>query len=493
MKDKILEKLHFYFVTQRLKTLYVIAIVLFIITVVKISFFPTVENAKKEVLNTVNYDLTEILKDGKLTVLAENSSTSFFIYRGRKMGFEYEILKEFANEIGVELEIKIVDNLDELNQLLADGEGDLIACNYTITKERSNLIDFSKPIIRSNQVLVQRKPNGWEKMSADQIRLNMLHDPSQLAEKEIHVWKNSSYYERLIHLQEEIGDSIFIKSNDGQIGAEELIEMVSEGMIDYTVTEQNVAKINSSFYDNIDYSLSLSVQQKIAFGLRKSSPLLKAKLDTWLEDFMRNTTFKYIQHKYFEMEHVTTTTELALSSLKGGQISHYDAYFKAAANKYGWDWQMLAALAYQETKFNPDAVSFGGAYGIVQFMPQTGASYGVYPSSPPEIQIMGGMHKLNDDFNFWKSIPDKVQRQKFALASYNAGRSHIEDAQRLAEKHGKNPLLWDENVEEMALNLSKREFYRDPVVESGAMHGGITTRYVREIYSRYLMWASIYH
>ncbi len=103
------------------------------------------------------------------------------------------------------------------------------------------------------------------------------------------------------------------------------------------------------------------------------------------------------------------------------------------------------------------------------------------------------MHKLNDDFNFWKSIPDKVQRQKFALASYNAGRSHIEDAQRLAVKHGKNPLVWDENVEEMALNLSKREFYRDPVVESGAMHGGITTRYVREIYSRYLMWASVYH
>jgi membrane-bound lytic murein transglycosylase F len=208
---------------------------------------------------------------------------------------------------------------------------------------------------------------------------------------------------------------------------------------------------------------------------------------------MRKTTFKYIQHKYFEMEHVTTTTEIALSSLKGGQISHYDAYFKAAAKKYGWDWQMLASLAYQESKFNPDAVSFGGAYSIVQFMPETGASYGVYPSSPPQVQIMGGMHKLNDDFNFWKSIPDKVQRQKFALASYNAGRSHIEDAQRLAEKHGKNPLVWDENVEEMALNLSKREFYRDPVVESGAMHGVITTRYVREIYSRYLMWASIYH
>lgn len=493
MKDKILEKLHYYFVLQRLKTLYVIAIVLFIVTVVKISFFSEIDQEKEEVYDSVRYDLPEILKDGKLTILAENSSTSFFIYRGRKMGFEYEILKEFANEIGVELEIKIVDNLDELNQLLADGEGDLIACNYTITKERSKLIDFSTPIIRSNQVLIQRKPKGWEKLSSDQIRLKMLHDPSQLIEKKIHVWKNSSYYERLIHLQEEIGDSIFIMPSNGQIGSEELIEMVSQGMIDYTVTEQNVAKINSSFYDNIDYSLSLSVKQKIAFGLRKSSPLLKAKLDAWLEVYMRKTTFKYIQHKYFEMPHITTTSEVALSSLKGGKISHFDVYFKAAAKKYGWDWRMLAALSYQESKFNPDAVSFGGAYSMMQFMPETGSTYGVYPSSPPQVQIMGGMHKLNDDYNFWKSIPDKIQRQKFALASYNAGRSHIEDAQRLAEKHGKNPLVWDANVEEMALNLSKREFYRDPVVKSGAMHGVITTRYVREIFSRYLMWTGIYH
>ncbi len=493
MKEKIIEKLHYYFVIQRLKTFYVIAIVLFFLLIIKLSFFNDSKDKSADIYESVRYDLPEILKDGKLTILAENSSTSFFIYRGRKMGFEYEILKEFANEIGVELDIKIVDNLDELNTQLADGEGDLIACNYTVTKERSKFIDFSIPIIRSNQVLIQRKPNGWEKMTPEQYQLKILHDPSQLALKKVHVWKNSSYYERLIHLQDEIGDSIYIQPQDGQVGAEEMIEMVSEGMIDYTITEQNVAKLNSSFYDNLDYSLSLSVKQKIAFGLRKSSPLLKAKLDAWLEVFMRKTTFKYIQHKYFEMAHVTSTTDSELSSLKGGQLSHYDAYFKEAANKYGWDWRMLAAVSFQESKFNPNAVSFGGAYSIMQFMPETGASYGVYPTSPPRVQIMGGMHKLNDDYNSWKDIPDKIQRQKFALASYNAGRSHIEDAQRLAEKHGKNPLVWDENVEEMVMNLSKREFYRDDVVESGAMRGGITVRYVREIFSRYLMWSSMYH
>jgi membrane-bound lytic murein transglycosylase F len=296
----------------------------------------------------------------------------------------------------------------------------------------------------------------------------------------------------LLHLQEEIGDTIFIQGQDGQTGAEELIEMVSEGMIDYTIAEANLAKINQRFYDNLDINLSLSVKQKIAYGLRKSSPLLKARLDKWLESFMRKTTFKYIKHKYYDLAQITSGTEAELSSLKG-QISKYDSYFKNAGKKYGWDWRLLASLSFQETRFNPDAVSFGGAYSIMQFMPEIGPLYGVYPSSPPDIQIMGGARKLNSDFNSWSSVPDKIQRQKFTIATYNSGRSHVEDAQRLAEKHGLNPNVWDDNVETMMLNLSKKEYYRDPVVESGAAKGLVTHRYVREIFSRYEMWTTLYH
>ncbi len=491
--QKINEYLHLVFVKNRIKTIYTLLILLLMMIVYDrcSSKKPIDQNAV--LANSIRFDLPEILKKGKLTVLAENSSTSFFIYRGKKMGFEYEVLREFANELGVELEIRIVDNLDELTDLLNDGEGDLVACNYTVTKERCRLIDFSVPTMRTNQVLIQRKPKNWEKMKPYQIREKLINDPSQLARKRINVWKNSSYYQRLIHLEDEIGDTIFIQKEDGQIGAEELMEMVSEGMIDYTVTEANLAQINAGFYENLDMSLSLSVKQKIAFGIRKSSPLLKARLDKWLESFMRKTTFKYIKHKYYELAQVSSNTDKVLSSLKGGQISRYDVYFKKAAKKYGWDWRLLAALSYQESKFNPDVVSFGGAYSMMQFMPETGPIYGVYPSSPPEMQIMGGMKKLNSDFNSWSSVPDKVQRQKFALATYNSGRSHVVDAQRLAEKYGLNPTIWDDNVEVMMFNLSKQEYYRDPVVESGAAKGNVTHRYVREIMSRYLIWSTLYH
>lgn len=462
------------------------------LSMLMVSCSDTTESVEEFQRPSVSIDLPEILQRGKLTILAENSSTSFFIYRGKKMGFEYELLKEFAREIGVSLEIKIVSNLDDLTKMLNEGDGDLIACNYTVTRERNREIDYSTPFLRTAQVLVQRKPDGWEKMKPDQLRKHILRDPSDLAKKKVHVWKNSSYYQRLLHLQEEIGDTIHIEEQDGLMSTEEMIEMVSEGLIDYTVTEENIARVNSHFFDNIDINTPLSVKQKIAFGIRKSSPLLKARLDRWLNQFMAKKTFRYLQSKYFDLKNMPVDSPEFYRSIKGDELSKFDAIFKKAAAQYGWDWRLLASVAYNESKFNPTVRGFGGAYGIMQFMPSTGPKYGVYPNSNVETQIMGGMKKLAKDFESWKSIPDKAQREKFTLATYNAGRSHVEDAQRLARKKGLDPLVWDDNVEIMMLNLSKGKYYRDGVVKTGALRGGRTYRYVRTIYARYLEWAAVY-
>lgn len=437
-------------------------------------------------------DLPEIIERGKLTVLAENSSTTYFIYRGKKMGFEYELLKLFADEIGVELEIKVVKNLDSLIAMLDRGEGDLIACNYTVTRERSKVISFSRPIIQSPQVLIQRKPDGWEKMKEEEWKKKVITNPIQLAHKTVQVWQNSSYYERLLHLQEEIGDSIYIEGVPGNIGGEELIEMVSDGIIDYTITEANVAKVNEYFYDNLYTDLELSVQQKMAFGLRKSSHLLKAKLDSWLEDFKNKSTYKFICRKYFEHPKFAMASNNSYTALNGKNISRFDDIFKRAGKMSGWDWRLIASVAYQESKFNPEIQGFGGAYGMMQFMPGTGPKYGVYPDSPPETQIMGGSKKLMADEKHWKQIPDELQRKKFALASYNAGLGHIQDAQRLARKHGLNPMIWDDNVEAMLLNLSKQEYYQDEVVKNGMLRSRTTYGYVRAVISRYLEWAAVY-
>lgn len=437
-------------------------------------------------------DLPEILKKGKLTVLAENSSASYFIYRGKKMGFEYELLKEFANEIGVDLEIIIIEDLDAANKMLNNGEGDLIACNYTVTNERAKEIDFSMPYMRTSQVLVQRKPDNWEKMTAAEINAKLLNDPTDLAGKTINVWDKSTYYQRLLNLQQEIGDTIYIQSETGEVSSEDLIENVSEGLIDYTVVEQNVAQINSQFLDNIDIHLEVSVKQKIAFGLRKTSPLLKARVNQWLAKFTQKASFKYLKHKYFDLPDMASRIQDATSSLKGGQLSAYDHFFKKSAAKHKWDWRILASVAYQESRFNPNANGLGGAYGMMQFMPETGPKYKVYPSSPPEVQIEGGMRLLVSNYNLWSDIPDHEERLKFTLASYNAGASHVKDAQRLAEKYDLDPKRWDDNVEVMMKNLSKREFYRDPVVQSGATRGAHTAKYVKSVYNRFLSYKSMF-
>ena len=437
-------------------------------------------------------DLPEILQKGKLTVLFENSTTSYFEYREKKMGFEYEMLKLFSEELGVDLEVVVAKNLDSITQQLNSGEIDVVACNYTITGERNREVNFSEPFMKTHQVLVQRIPENWSKMSKKEKEKALILSPEELAQKQVHVWKNSSYYKRLLHLQEEIGDTIFIQPEDGSIGGEELIEMVSEGLIDYTIIEENVAQVNKQFFDNINTDLRLSVDQRMAFAMRKSSHLLKAKMDEWLVNFKETSTYKYIFRKYFERKHVGIQSGKKYVTLNSKSISAFDAYFKNAGKSSGWDWRLLASVAYQESKFNPDVQSFGGAYGMMQFMPNTGPTYGVYPDSPPEVQIMGGAKKLKADENYWKAVPDPLQRKKFALASYNAGRGHILDAQRLAKRHGLDHLKWDDNVEKMLLNLGKQEYYQDEVVKHGMIRSKITYNYVRHVMERYLEWIGRY-
>lgn len=490
--QKLKRIINFLFFKHLLKTIIVSVIVSCILVISFLFFTKPEEVVLSNTIEITNYsrDLTEILKDGKLTVLVENSSVSFFVYKGRKMGFEYELLKEFANDLGVELEVKIINDLDQVIDLLNSGEGDILACNYTITKERSKHMDFSIPFHRTNQVLIQRTQNELDDLKEKNHLF--LRDVSQLAGKQIHVREQSSFNQRLSHLQEEIGDTIFVIKESGKVAVEEMIEMVSEGVIDYTVSDANLAKINTRFYNNINIDLSLSIKQKIAFGLRKSSPALKARLDHWLEKYKHRAAFKYIKHKYFNLKPISSGVNKHYSSLKGGKISIYDDYFKEASAKTGWEWKLLASLCFQESRFNPNVVSFGGAYSMMQFMPEIGPLYGVFIDSPPKDQIMGGAFKLAKDFKSWSEIPDETQRKKFTIATYNSGKSHILDAQRLAKKYGLNPYVWDDNVEKMILNLSKREYYKDPVVKSGVAKGSVTYNYVREIFQRYEMWSSLY-
>ncbi len=446
-------------------------------------FLLSCEEEKKTISKPLSsYDLSDIQKKGELIILTENSSTSYFNYRGKIMGFEYEILKDFASSLNLKLKVKVVNDSKKFNQMLNEKKGDIIACNYTITKNRSNILSFSKPYLKEKLVLVQRKLKISPRDSSNVI---FIRDLSQLNNQTIYVRKHSSYKKRIENLEEELGINIKVKELSGDPVTEDYIQAVSKGKIDFTISEENIAKIVSFDNLNLDIKTPISLPMSIAFALRQNNPVLLDSLNNWLSSYMKTKKYKSLVNKYYVKRNLVPPLET--KKIKAGQLSIYDDLFKKSANTHGVDWLLVSSVAFQETRFEPNAIGLGGAYSIMQFMPNTGPSYGVYPDSPVNVQIDGGTKMIKTLLNRYKNIPSESDRIKFALAAYNAGFGHIDDAMKLAGKYDLDPYKWDDNVKVMFENLTKPEFYRDPATKCGAYRGH-AVRYAEDVYERYINW-----
>lgn len=417
-------------------------------------------------------DWAQITRAGKLTLLTENSTLSFFEFKGKRMGFEYEILDTFCKAQHLKLEVKVVNKLGDFVRMLRKGEGDVVAANLPIALRQQKYFNYSIPYYQTYQVLVQRKSDS------------IIKEPADLAGKTVYVRKNSAYEKRLFALQEEIGAAIDIRYQKIVPLAEDLIEEVASGQIHYTLAHENQARIVKDMHPNLDIATRMSFEQRIAFALRPKSKILKEKLDAFLQTYIASEAYTQLKKRYFDYI-VSTPTEFYLTPK--GALSPFDALFKNAAQAYNWDWKVLAAVAFKESRFNPNARGFGGAYGLMQFMPNTGPRFGVFPESSPEVQIKGGMRYLNAMSKRWANISDEQTRLQFTLASYNAGLSHIEDAQRLARAAGLNPNVWDGNVALMVNKLDEPQYYRSELVRCGAYRGQATS-YVAKVLAIYARW-----
>lgn len=417
-------------------------------------------------------DWTQIKAAGKLTLLTENTTLSFFEFKGKRMGFEYEILDTFCKANHLKLEVKVLNKLSDFGRLLRKGEGDVVAANLPIALRQEKYFQYSLPYYQTYQVLVQRKSDS------------IISEPAYLAGKTVYIRKNSAYENRLFALQNEIGATIDIRYQNTSPLTEDLIEEVVNGRIPYTLAHENQARVAKDMHPNLDIATRMSFEQRIAFGLRPKSKVLKQKLDAFLQVYLASEAYTLLKKRYFDYI-VSTPTEFFLTPK--GALSPFDAFFKKAAQKYNWDWKVLAAIAFKESRFNPNARGFGGAYGLMQFMPNTGPQFGVLPDSSPETQINGGMRYLNAVSKRWAGIADAQIRLQFTLASYNAGMCHIEDAQRLARAAGLNPNVWDGNVALMVKKLDEPEFYRSDLVRCGAYRGAATA-YVAKVMGIYSRW-----
>jgi membrane-bound lytic murein transglycosylase F len=350
--------------------------------------------------------------------------------------------------------------------------------------ERTRQVDFSKPLLQTRQVLVQRLPDNWRRMrTTAEVQQHLIRNPLDLAGKMVYVPRHSAYSLRLRNLQEEMGDSIVVV--EFPQSDEKLIEMVARGEIDYTVCDEHVAAVNKKYFPDIDVETALSFPQNVAWAMKKRDNALKQNLDEWLETFTKGRVAQHIYNKYFVNPRSMQYAH-KYHSVRSGRISVWDDILKQKTEELGWDWRLVASLMYQESRFQSDAISWMGAQGLMQLMPGTAIIYGVDSLSSPVENINAGIKylKMLDD-RFKDIVHDPDERIKFVLASYNAGIAHVFDARRLAEKYGRDPNLWDDNVDFFLLNKSNPKYYNDEVVFYGYCRGEESFNYVNDIMERF--------
>lgn len=430
--------------------------------------------------------LQQVINRGKLIALTDYNSVNYYIYRGEPMGYQYEMLERFTQHLGIQLELRIEENLEKGFKLLKKGDVDVIAMGLTVTGKRKNELDFTDPIIITRQILVQRMPDGWQRMATrDQIERELLRSSLDLAEKTVHVEAGSIFKKRLETLMDEIADTIYIIEDKREV--EDLIAAVASGEIEYTVADEHVALINERVYPGIDTKMPISFPQKLAWALKKEKEnALLDEINLWLDKFNNTLEARVIYNKYFKNNRVRYLAKSEYTSFNAGRLSSYDETIKEVAREINWDWRLLASLIYQESEFKPDVVSWAGAYGLMQLMPVVMEQFGIDSTASPEEQIrIGGKFIQYLDRQIPPSITDSAERVKFILASYNAGVGHVLDARRLAKKYKKDPNVWTGETDFFMLNKSKPAFYHDSVVYYGYARGEETYAFVEQITDRY--------
>jgi len=442
--------------------------------------------AEKEREIRRKHDLLHIQEDGVLKVITSYSGTSYFLYRGQPMGYEYDLLKRFAKNLGVELSIIVSNNIDTMFYQLEEGKVDLIAHGLTVTNERKKKVAFSDYLYLTHQVLVQRKPENWRKMKWSEVQASLVHDAIELIGDTVSVASNTSYFARLANLSEEVGGEIHIDTLPGDLSTDKAIEMVANGEIKYTVSDDNIASINASYYPELDIRVPISFSQRMAWALRPQSKELEKALNEWIKGMKKGVEYYAIYDKYFKNERDFRRRENSeFYSLNNNRISAYDELIQASADSMGWDWRLMASMVFQESKFNPDLESWAGAKGLMQLMPGTAERFGVKDRSDPEQSIEAATKVLKILWDRFEEIPDSVQRIKFSMASYNCGYGHVEDARNLARAEKLDPNKWDKNVEESILKLSYPENYNKSVIKYGYVRGVEPYTFVKEIFDRF--------
>lgn len=437
------------------------------------------------VTKPVDRDFDAIKRSGVIRMITRYSSNTYFLQQGVERGFEYELVKKFAKENDLALEVVVIGENDNPYDMLNSGEGDLIAANYTITPERKQYVQFTRPYNIVDQVVALPEDLGQSPSS--------LQDLSDVT---ISVRRNSSYYHRLMELKRN-GYQLNVNLVPDDMDTETLLYEVMNGTYEATVADDNIFQAASKYMGGLTEGPKIARNDTIAWAIRKNADGLKTQMNRFLykhfrlggpdEPPKRSAFLNILRKRYFKegpqiAEYYNPERQFRTS----GILSPYDDLIKSIADSADLDWKMLTSVIAQESKFNPNSRSWAGAIGLMQILPRfsTVEESQLYD---PETNIREGVRILNEHLDHYAYM-DTTNRWAFALATYNAGEGHIADARRLAIDLHRNPNNWD-NAEDALLKLMQRKYYQN--ARYGFCRGIETVRYVREIMNRYETYETI--
>lgn len=419
--------------------------------------------------------LNQVKALGVLRVATVNSPTTYYIGQdGEPVGFEYDLAKAFADRLGVKLELVVAPNPPAALALLRKGAAHMAAASITATGAREKLVRFSRPLLKVVPSLVYRR---------GQPR------PSDLGDIRgaLRVVKDSAAVETLRALQRSRYPQLRWEETDDDV-AEELLYQVAQGTLDYTIVNSDLLAINQRYYPNLRVAFTVSDAQSVGWAFERGSDTSLSNEVERFFDALGSAEFARIKDRYFgHVEQVDSQGALALATHVDTRLIRYRAAFQAAAQKYGLDWRLLAAIGYQESHWDADATSPTGVRGIMMLTGDTADFLKVGDREDPAQSIAGGARYLKQIADQLPPVIPEPDRTWMTLAAYNMGVGHLLDARMLTQKLGRDPSRWLDVRGTLPL-LSQSRWYTQ--TRHGYARGHQAAIYVGNIRSYYdmLVW-----
>ncbi|HDS15649.1 MAG TPA: membrane-bound lytic murein transglycosylase MltF [Proteobacteria bacterium] len=404
-------------------------------------------------------------KPGRLTVLTRNIPTAYYLGPDGETGFEYDLVKAFAEDLGLKLEIKVAGSASELLSGMAGEQADLAAGGLTRTPEREKRFVFGPDYFMVSQLVVYRRHE---------------RHPQNLAELQnyaLSIPARSSAAEQLRELSQQWPGLNWQTTYD--YNTDQLLEKIWRKELDCTIADSNLLAINRRYYPELEAAFTIGEKQPLAWIINPKRRALAKKLNHWMQDFVQSNRFKDLKERHFGHIEIFDYVDIKIFNRRiKTRLPRYRALFERYGHEYRIPWTLLAAKAYQESHWDPLAQSPTGVRGIMMLTLTTADQMGVTNRLAAEESIRGGAAYLRSLLDQIPAEFREDERANVAMAAYNIGMGHIHDVRRLARAAGENPNQWS-TLEKFLPLLRQEKYYK--ALKHGYARGDEPIMYVKRI------------